>query len=424
MHHARAARAHGDTDPSIHTHTARTHARTNAHPRTHQTPTHPLTYICTYARARARTHTQIKAAADSGDAEPRSMVEILDALSKLREKEDGKRHAGDDSDASDASDESDGEAVAIPEFDSDEEDEVVDDTAVGRVAGVGGAAAAAAEPGAAATSLAGAVPVKRGSLESGPVVVKATPEEGAGPSPLKRPAPENSAQPADYPTGLGLTSHADRDQSEDRKEVSLYLSQIPYEATKAKIIAHFEAAGCTVEVVRIIMDRAKGVSKGSAIIECKDAQAHENGLKLHRTKFGGRLMNVRPLVSPQELAKIVAKRVIALEKQGLRLDYRTAAAVDKKDGNRSKKGDFFGKKRDRDDGEDGDKTWKKSKPSHAGKDGDRQQWKKEGNEGGGKGKGGGKVGGFSGGGKGAGGRGKGGRGGGRGKGGKGGSRRG
>jgi len=48
-----------------------------------------------------------------------------------------------------------------------------------------------------------------------------------------------------------------------------------------------------------------------------DLKSVKLGLKLHRSRFGGRLINVRPTRTEAELLGIVAKRNEGLQAQGL-----------------------------------------------------------------------------------------------------------
>ena len=96
--------------------------------------------------------------------------------------------------------------------------------------------------------------------------------------------------------------------------LQLYLSQLPFDTDKGKIVNHFESHGCTVS-------RSHGIrllrEKGVAFIDAVDKEAHAAGLKLHRKGFGGRIINVRPVKTKQELAHIVETKKAALLKEGL-----------------------------------------------------------------------------------------------------------
>ena len=101
--------------------------------------------------------------------------------------------------------------------------------------------------------------------------------------------------------------------------LSLHVSQLPFDATKQRLSAHFEAHGCSVSEnkgTRFCFD-AKGDPTGVAFVDVKDEKSWRLGLKLHRSRFGGRLINVRPTRTVAELAEIVKKRNEAMATAGL-----------------------------------------------------------------------------------------------------------
>uniref|UniRef100_A0A7S3UY16 Uncharacterized protein n=1 Tax=Aplanochytrium stocchinoi TaxID=215587 RepID=A0A7S3UY16_9STRA len=91
---------------------------------------------------------------------------------------------------------------------------------------------------------------------------------------------------------------------------SLYISQVPYSVTKEQLAQLFEASGCSVKSCRIVTTggNGSGKSKGVAFIDCDDAESYQNGLKLHRSKFHDRKLNVRPTLTHNELAEKVKAR--------------------------------------------------------------------------------------------------------------------
>jgi hypothetical protein len=167
--------------------------------------------------------------------------------------------------------------------------------------------------------------------------------------------------------------------------LSLHVSQLPFDTTKAKLTAHFEAHGCGVSEehgTRLCFD-AKGDPTGVAFVDVKDEKSWRLGLKLHRSRFGGRLVNVRPTRSPLELAEIVKKRDEAMATQGLA--WKTDAAATS--------GDQPGAKRPRTDAGDGGGGFEKGgKGGKGGKSGGKggKGGKGEGGKGAGKGAGAGK----------------------------------
>lgn len=114
-------------------------------------------------------------------------------------------------------------------------------------------------------------------------------------------------------------------------KLQLYVSQLPFDTDKGKIVKHFEARGCTVSRkhgIRLISE------KGVAFIDAIDAASHAAGLKLHRKAFGGRLLNVRPMKTKDELARIVEekKKVLGSWARGINTDI-----FERPDGNRNEK---------------------------------------------------------------------------------------
>lgn len=84
---------------------------------------------------------------------------------------------------------------------------------------------------------------------------------------------------------------------------SLHVTQLNYAATKEQLAAYFEAAGCSVKSCRLVMKGGK--SKGVAFVDLDDAASLRRGLKLHRSLFMGRRVNVRKTLSPEELQEVV-----------------------------------------------------------------------------------------------------------------------
>ena len=112
-------------------------------------------------------------------------------------------------------------------------------------------------------------------------------------------------------------------------KLQLYVSQLPFDTDKGKIVKHFEARGCTISRkhgIRLISE------KGVAFIDAIDEASHAAGLKLHRKAFGGRLLNVRPMKTKDELARIVEEKKKVLESRGINTDI-----FERPDGNRNEK---------------------------------------------------------------------------------------
>jgi len=104
--------------------------------------------------------------------------------------------------------------------------------------------------------------------------------------------------------------------AKNKTKYSLYISQVPYTATKVELAEYFEKSGCSVKSCRVVTTGKPGSkkSKGVAFIDCDDGESYRKGLKLHRAKFGDRKINVRPTLSHVELEKKVNQREQKLAK--------------------------------------------------------------------------------------------------------------
>jgi len=103
------------------------------------------------------------------------------------------------------------------------------------------------------------------------------------------------------------------------ESLSLHVSQLPFDITKPKLAAYFEAHGCVISQEKGVRlcHNSDGDLSGVAFVDFADKKSVVNGLKLHRSRFGGRLINVRPTKSKEELAQIVAEKEKKLISQGL-----------------------------------------------------------------------------------------------------------
>jgi hypothetical protein len=126
-------------------------------------------------------------------------------------------------------------------------------------------------------------------------------------SPLASPLPSPSSRPERPPPKPG-------GKTEAPLSLQLYLSQLPFDTDKGRIAKHFEAKGC-------IISRQHGIrllsEKGVAFVDAVDRKSFLAGLKLHRQSFGGRLINVRPAKTKDELLRIVEEKKKALAAEGL-----------------------------------------------------------------------------------------------------------
>jgi hypothetical protein len=114
-----------------------------------------------------------------------------------------------------------------------------------------------------------------------------------------------------------------------KNSLSLHVSQLPFDLTKAKLARHLEAHGVNVSEahgLRFCYEKGSGDFSGVAFVDVLDDKSYTCALKLHRQRFGGRLMNVRPTKSKDDLATIVAAREAKLLADGLR--FKIASAGD------------------------------------------------------------------------------------------------
>ena len=160
---------------------------------------------------------------------------------------------------------------------------------------------------------------------SAPKPLASKPPAAATPGLADAPAPTTATAPEPAPSPTA--------KKQPLSSLSLHVSQLPFDCSKDKLAAHFEAHGCRLSActkgmgaVRLCMQKDGGFS-GVAFVDVADLKSVKLGLKLHRSRFGGRLVNVRPTRSPEELAAIVAKRNEALEAQGLGFKVRRPTPV-------------------------------------------------------------------------------------------------
>jgi RNA recognition motif-containing protein len=104
---------------------------------------------------------------------------------------------------------------------------------------------------------------------------------------------ENSSEPQSPP------QHA---RNQKNKKYSLHVTQLSYEATDYDVRDLFVTKGCLVTSVRLV--RPDGQFKGVAFVDVQDAKSYEIGLQCHRMFHLGRKINVRPVLSKEELTKI------------------------------------------------------------------------------------------------------------------------
>ena len=78
----------------------------------------------------------------------------------------------------------------------------------------------------------------------------------------------------------------------DKKRYILFLGNLPHSATRDDIMEHFSKRGVPIAELRLLTDKETGKSKGYAFAEFSNAKSMQNALKFHRSKLGGRTINV------------------------------------------------------------------------------------------------------------------------------------
>lgn len=124
-------------------------------------------------------------------------------------------------------------------------------------------------------------------------------------------------------------------ESTTKKQYSVHITQLPYEATKHDIRQHFVAAGCTnIDSIRMVRDH--GRPRGVAFVDFGHPLCYQRALsKVHRSRLLGRRLNVRPVLRVAELAAIrQASRVKQQQQQRLG---KVAPRTQKKKGPLTKK---------------------------------------------------------------------------------------
>ena len=78
----------------------------------------------------------------------------------------------------------------------------------------------------------------------------------------------------------------------NKKRYILFLGNLPHSATRDDIAEYFSKRGVPIADLRLLTDRESGMSKGYAFAEFINAKVMQNALKFHRSKLGGRTLNV------------------------------------------------------------------------------------------------------------------------------------
>ena len=91
-------------------------------------------------------------------------------------------------------------------------------------------------------------------------------------------------------------------KTRQNKTYSLHVTQLSYQASDFDIRSFFISKGCLVTSVRLV--RSDGQFKGVAFVDVRDETSFQAALKCHRMVHLGRKINVRPVLSKEELSQI------------------------------------------------------------------------------------------------------------------------
>ncbi len=96
------------------------------------------------------------------------------------------------------------------------------------------------------------------------------------------------------------------------QNLSLHITQLPYDSTDFDLRKLFAEQGCSITSIRLVYDHdtegRKTVFRGVAFCDFLDVTSYHNALKLHhKSSIRGRKLNIRPCKSKEELAAIVAR---------------------------------------------------------------------------------------------------------------------
>lgn len=162
----------------------------------------------------------------------------------------------------------------------------------------------------AATTKKAAAPVKEAKAEAATTTAAAAPANGEKLNAQQR---RLLARKASRPEDEASKSKVGEEGSKKRKRASkttdgaepnkkvksihltLFVGQLPYNATEAKVRQHFHEAGDI--QVRMLTDKRTKKFKGTAFIEVKDSKALGAALSRHHTLFNGRRINVEMTAS-------------------------------------------------------------------------------------------------------------------------------
>lgn len=119
---------------------------------------------------------------------------------------------------------------------------------------------------------------------------------------------ENDGGDEESKNGPAATSMA----SSSTTDLSLHITQLPYDTIELDLRRLFAEHGCAVTSIRLVYDRddkgRKTVFRGVAFVDLLNSASYDKALSLNRkSTIRGRKLNIRPTRSKQELADIVTR---------------------------------------------------------------------------------------------------------------------
>jgi RNA recognition motif-containing protein len=118
----------------------------------------------------------------------------------------------------------------------------------------------------------------------------------------------------------GSTPSNTHSQLDNNQNLSLHITQLPFDSAEIDLRKLFAEHGCSVTSIRMVYDKDtrgyKTVFRGVAFVDVLDTKSYETALKLnHKTTIRGRKLNIRPTRSKQELADIVSRTKVLVEEK-------------------------------------------------------------------------------------------------------------
>ena len=119
-----------------------------------------------------------------------------------------------------------------------------------------------------------------------------------------------------------------------KKEWSVHVTSLPFRAEQHEIVAYFrEAGGVDVTSARLVFDMNSHTGRkefrGVAFLVVRSEADVNKALKLHRSSFGSRSINVRRTVSKEEIAEIADRGMERKKRLRDEQEHNSLGGVDK-----------------------------------------------------------------------------------------------